>query len=469
MKKLASFFLSLALLSTAAYAADLSDWAQEEFSLAGVNNLIPYSLMTEDLGGDITREELCEVIMRAYTSITNEEYIRAYSPFEDTDNEAVVAAYALGITEGTSDTTFSPAAGVSRQAMTKMLVSALCAAGCPVYMTDDESIISGYEDRSQMADWAVDYIKTAISTGIVYGTSDNRFSPLSPVTREQALIIAVRMLDTYGTAKDGSVPVIETPEDDEVKDGDVTISWSGINEANDYRLIIKSDDKLLKAFDLGGASSFTLSKSELGSGSYSAYVLANTGESEVYSLPVDFTIQGQTSVEPNANLTRAQKFERIFGSADNTYKTPEEARKHIVAVEVPVWKMKSDGSKYQSSLTLEVNEILAGEVKAIFEEIFNDSSQFPIYEGGGYSWRMTNATARSEHSYGTCIDLNVNENYQIKNGKILCGSLWKPYENPYSFPEDGIVVRTFAKYGWAWGGNAWRSSNDYMHFSYLGY
>ena len=48
------------------------------------------------------------------------------------------------------------------------------------------------------------------------------------------------------------------------------------------------------------------------------------------------------------------------------------------------------------------------------------------------------------------------------------GSHWLPGEDPYSIPADGDVVRAFAKYGFAWGGNAWQSSQDYMHFSYFG-
>ena len=52
--------------------------------------------------------------------------------------------------------------------------------------------------------------------------------------------------------------------------------------------------------------------------------------------------------------------------------------------------------------------------------------------------------------------------------QITCGSYWKPGEDPYSIPAGGDVVRAFAKYGFAWGGDAWTSKRDYMHFSYFG-
>ncbi|MDR3288347.1 MAG: M15 family metallopeptidase [Peptococcaceae bacterium] len=35
-------------------------------------------------------------------------------------------------------------------------------------------------------------------------------------------------------------------------------------------------------------------------------------------------------------------------------------------------------------------------------------------------------------------------------------------------PADGDVVRAFRQAGFVWGGDAWYSSHDYMHFSYLG-
>ena len=42
------------------------------------------------------------------------------------------------------------------------------------------------------------------------------------------------------------------------------------------------------------------------------------------------------------------------------------------------------------------------------------------------------------------------------------GSLYKPYENPYSVTKE--VVNIFRKYNFGWGA----SFNDYMHFSYFG-
>ena len=153
------------------------------------------------------------------------------------------------------------------------------------------------------------------------------------------------------------------------------------------------------------------------------------------------------------------------------YDSDEEAKTHMTSVEVPVWKL-SGQTKVPGTLNLTVNSALAEEVKAIFTEIYNDPEQFPISDGGGYSWRTN---SRSEHIQGTAIDLNVDANFQVRDGNALVGTHWTPGEDPYSITPGGSVVRIFAEHGWDWGGNAWAGHSDptygyhdYMHFSYFG-
>jgi len=96
-----------------------------------------------------------------------------------------------------------------------------------------------------------------------------------------------------------------------------------------------------------------------------------------------------------------------------------------------------------------------------------DQKSLPIKNVGGYSWR---ASETSEHRWGLAIDINSNENYMIKpDGTVVAGSFWMPGSDPYSIKPDGDVVKAFKAHGFTWGGDAWSSSNDYMHFSYLGW
>lgn len=64
------------------------------------------------------------------------------------------------------------------------------------------------------------------------------------------------------------------------------------------------------------------------------------------------------------------------------------------------------GTKVASKAYLQVNASLASIYQAIFEEIFNGSEKFPIYDVGCYSWRT------GEHSQGTAVDINPDENME---------------------------------------------------------
>ncbi|MBO5408100.1 MAG: M15 family metallopeptidase [Clostridia bacterium] len=156
--------------------------------------------------------------------------------------------------------------------------------------------------------------------------------------------------------------------------------------------------------------------------------------------------------------------EAMAATQDNLPQTKEEADAMMVKVTVPIWKMKSNGSKYSSSVTLTVHPQIAEPIRLVFEEIYNGTEKFPIKDIGAYSWRG----GRTEHNWGTAIDINSNENYCIYGNGTVVGSCWAPYENPYSITPYGEVINAFEKYGFTWGGDAWSSTKDYMHFSYLG-
>ena len=136
----------------------------------------------------------------------------------------------------------------------------------------------------------------------------------------------------------------------------------------------------------------------------------------------------------------------------------------MVTITIPAWDLVN-GNYVAKTYEITVQKNLASTYQAIFNEIYQLPNRFPIHDIGCYAWRR----GPSRHSYGTAIDINANENPQMRNdGTIIVGKAYEPYTNPYSITEDGDVVRIFAKYGFAWGGNAWRSSKDYMHFTYFG-
>ena len=148
----------------------------------------------------------------------------------------------------------------------------------------------------------------------------------------------------------------------------------------------------------------------------------------------------------------------LFGDQNKRrFANRAEAEASMTTVIIPVWKLVN-GQKAASTMSLSVHSAIAQDVVEIFTEIYNDPEQFPIHDVGGYSWRGDTATG--EHNCGTAIDINANENYQIRDGQVLAGSCWEPETNPYSISPDSSVVRIFAEHGWSWGGDAWAYSSD---------
>lgn len=180
----------------------------------------------------------------------------------------------------------------------------------------------------------------------------------------------------------------------------------------------------------------------------------------------------QTLPDPEYNPLYAlgyndSKYELIFASNGNAvYTSDVQARQFMESMTVSVWTMDSNGNKVPGKKTLLVNKAIVPMVTSIFETIYNGEEKFPIKDISCYAWR---SSSTSEHRLGLAIDINPVENYMIRNdGSIVSGSLWDPGVNAYSIPENGDVVNAFRQYGFSWGGNAWRSNHDYMHFSYFG-
>lgn len=159
-----------------------------------------------------------------------------------------------------------------------------------------------------------------------------------------------------------------------------------------------------------------------------------------------------------------ERSEQIETELEDVYENPSHATavKHMVWVEIPVWKLKN-GQKVPGKMKVQVLNLLADEVKEIFTEIYNGPEKFPIKLIGGYEWRPNGLS--SLHSLGRAIDINPDENPQLSpEGNILVGKKWEPGQNPYSITPDGDVVRAFTSRGWVWGAGYRRP--DYMHFDF---
>ena len=194
-----------------------SDWAKEELARADEFGLIPDCLEGEDLTQDITRAEFAAVTVKVYEALSGTSALPAVTnPFADTTDLEVLKAYNVGITNGTSDTEFSPNALLNREQAATMrtrVFKKITLAGWTL-ATDSQFTLpytkpAAFADDKDISNWAKDSVYFMAANGIVGGVGNNKFAPknvtteeqatgYANATREQALLIAVRMVENLG-------------------------------------------------------------------------------------------------------------------------------------------------------------------------------------------------------------------------------------------------------------------------------
>lgn len=214
------------ILASLAYneESDWSEWFEDEAMGNNVNKqifnaLIPAELKNKDLTKSITRAEFCAVAVQLYEAMGGPK-LNADSldtPFVDTSSDAVKKAFKLGITNGTSTTTFEPYALISREQLATMLTRVYKSLNLPGWtLATDDSYTLDYSDTKKFDDDAYisDYAKPSVyfmvKKQVIKGLTSTTFGPRNVTTyeeaigyanasREQALIMAVRMFQKLQT------------------------------------------------------------------------------------------------------------------------------------------------------------------------------------------------------------------------------------------------------------------------------
>jgi D-alanyl-D-alanine carboxypeptidase len=164
--------------------------------------------------------------------------------------------------------------------------------------------------------------------------------------------------------------------------------------------------------------------------------------------------------------------------------------KDLRLVEVSYWDF--EGVVRTGPLVL--NERVAKDILWVFKRLFR--ARFPIQEihlaakdrpitpedywdrsrrsvTASFNCRpATGSTSLSHHSYGWAIDINPLQNPYVRGDGTVLRHIAKPFRDRSlrrkGMIHDGdIVVRSFARIGWEWGGH-WNTLKDYMHFSLTG-
>ncbi len=196
---------------------EASDWAKEELQQADELGLIPEALQGADLTAPITRAEFAAVAVKTYEALSGTAAIPAVTnPFTDCKDVEVLKAYNIGAVNGTSATTFAPDLLLNREQAAAMLTRVFKKVSMPGWtLAADTNFPLSYTkptafvDDAQISTWAKDSVYFMAANGIISGVGGNKFAPkatteaeqaqgYAQATREQALIIAVRMVQNLG-------------------------------------------------------------------------------------------------------------------------------------------------------------------------------------------------------------------------------------------------------------------------------
>ncbi len=172
-----------------------SDWAEAEILEAYAAGLTTDGILN-NFGKNITRREFSAIAVKLYEALSGETALVAINnPFMDTADQEVLKAFELGIIKGTSDTTFSPEAAITRQEICVMITRAL-KANDPALSTNTTGV-AAFADQANIANWAMDSVKFASKNGIMKGTGGNMIMPLSNTSREQAIVLLKRTYESF--------------------------------------------------------------------------------------------------------------------------------------------------------------------------------------------------------------------------------------------------------------------------------
>lgn len=194
-KEVISGYSNPVTLGNPAQYRGASDWAKD-----GLDKAVEYGFITDkikdNMSGSITREEFAEVSVKLYELYTGKQAVAApSSTFTDTTNSEILKAYQLGIVNGIGNNKFAPKVLINREQMAAMLNRAVAA-----IKPDADMSVEGaptFADEKEIAPYFVTNVKFMAKNGFINGVGNNMFAPKATSTREQAVIVAVRVYETY--------------------------------------------------------------------------------------------------------------------------------------------------------------------------------------------------------------------------------------------------------------------------------
>ena len=172
------------------------DWAREAIETLAEQNIVNGVSATEfNPGADITRAEFVKLAV----SLTQKPVGEYQGGLQDVQSSDWYAPYIQAALDAEliddammKEGNFLPDQAITREEMTSIIVKtyeALTGEKAP------EGDAAMFTDSDEIADWAKDYVGSAVAMEIIQGVGDNRFAPLEKANRAQATVMISRLME----------------------------------------------------------------------------------------------------------------------------------------------------------------------------------------------------------------------------------------------------------------------------------
>jgi len=166
-------------------------WAEKDIKLASMRGIVSgYPEGTFKPNNTVTRAEFTAMLAGALNlsdnsltlTFTDKDQIAEWS------RSAVAQAVQAGITDGYEDGSFRPSSNITRAEMAAMIARAL-------KLKLDPEASTPFSDNKAIPKWSIGVVEAIRQLGIVVGRGGNRFEPNGMVTRAEAAVMLLRMLE----------------------------------------------------------------------------------------------------------------------------------------------------------------------------------------------------------------------------------------------------------------------------------
>jgi len=188
-------FSNVVEIGAPAFYKGASDWAKGDLDKAQAYGLIT-DRMKSNMSGPITREEFAELATRLYEVYTGQKAVPApASTFTDTSNPEILKAFQLGIVAGVGNNRYAPEVLINREQIAAMLHRAVRVINPG--MDESSAGAPTFADENEIESYFVSNVKFMTKHKFIGSVGNNRFAPKATCTREQAVLIALRVYEAF--------------------------------------------------------------------------------------------------------------------------------------------------------------------------------------------------------------------------------------------------------------------------------